>query len=233
MRRTRRPLAGFARSITLADSPLAGNSFVPRSFPRKVIPVRYRAKVASIARTKADQERKKAHRRTLALIVTIIAVPVLGTILAVVSTTEPELSELVPASKQVGGYIVLNWLELLRMRRNELNPASAELSGAAVRALGYMADGDKPAHAGDPVQDFVLLPEAGNFLDPPHRFGDQMIHVHLNESSRFPFSPRRLVWVWGTFRASRGDPSGPTPLYSFEHARVQLAERADIRRYFQ
>ncbi len=195
--------------------------------------MRYRARVASVARTKVDQERTKAHRRTLALIVAIFAIPVLGTILAVVSTTEPDLSELVPASKQVGGYIVLNWLELLQMRRNQLNPASAELSGTAVRALGYMADGDSPIHIGDLVQDFVLLPEAGNLLDPAHRFGDQMIRVRLSENNRIPFSPRRLVWVWGTFRAARGDPSGSLPLYSFELARVQFAERADIRRFFR
>ena len=116
---------------------------MPRSFSQKVIPMRYRARIASIARTKVGQERNRRHRRTLALIVTIASVPLLGTILAVVFTTEPELSELVPSSKQVGDYIVLNWAELLQMHRNELNPASAELSGAAVRALGYMADGDK------------------------------------------------------------------------------------------
>jgi hypothetical protein len=77
------------------------------------------------------------------------------------------------------------------------------------------------------------LPEAGSFLDPADRFGDQLVRVHLNESERVPFSPRRLVWVWGTFRASRGDPSGPTPLYSLESARMQFADRADIARYFQ
>jgi hypothetical protein len=195
--------------------------------------MRYRARVASIARTKVGQARNRAHRRTLALIVTIASVPLLGTIFAVVSTTKPELSELVSSSRQVDGYIVLNWVELLQMHRNELNPASAELSGAAIRALGYMADGDKPIHTGDLIQDFVLLPEAGNLLDPAHRFGDQMIHVHLNEGDRMRFSARRLVWVWGTFRASRGDPSGPTPLYSLEGARAYGADRADIARYFQ
>jgi hypothetical protein len=232
-RRTRPPLAGFTRSFTLPRSPLVENSFVAGRFPRKAIPMRYRARVASIARTKVGKERKRAHRRTLALIIAIASVPLLGIILAVVSTTKPELSELIPSSKQVGGYIVLNWAELLQMHRNDLSPASAELSGAAVRALGYMADGDKPVHASDLVQDFVLLPEAGNLLDPAHRFGDQMIRVHLNESDRIPFSPGQLIWVWGTFRASRGDPSGPTPLYSLEGARAQAADRADIARYFQ
>jgi hypothetical protein len=47
------------------------------------------------------------------------------------------------------------------------------------------------------VQDFVLLPEAGNFLHPAHRFGDQMITVHLEPDTRVRFSSRALVWVGG------------------------------------
>ena len=172
------------------------------------------------------------HRRTLALIVTIMGVPLLGTILAVVSTSKPDLSDLIPSNKQVGEYIVLSWRELLQTH-HELSSAAAKLDGAAVRALGYMVDGDKAIHAGDLVQDFVLLPDAGNLLDPADRFGDQMVSVHLRESDRIPFSPRQLVWVWGTFRASWGDPSGPTPLYHLESARTQPADRADIGRYFQ
>ncbi len=107
----------------------------------------------------------------------------------------------------MGAYIVLSWRELLQTH-HELSSAAAKLDGAAVQALGYMVDGDKSIHPGDFVQDFVLLPDAGNILDPADRFGDQMVSVHLRRSDRIPFSPRQLVWVWGTFRASRGDPSG-------------------------
>jgi hypothetical protein len=194
--------------------------------------MRYRARVASITSAKISQERTRVHRRTLALIVTIACIPLLGTVLAVVITTKPDLSDLIPSNAQVGDYIVLSWRELLQTH-HELRLATAKVDGAAVQALGYMVDGDKAIHPGNLVQDFVLLPDAGNLLDPADRFGDQMVSVHLRESDRIPFSPRQLVWVWGTFRVSRGDASGSVPLYHLVGARTQPADRADIGRYFQ
>jgi hypothetical protein len=194
--------------------------------------MRYRARVASIASGRIAEETNKAHRRTLALIVTTACVPFLGIILAIVATTKPDLSDFNPSNKQVGNYIVLSWRDLLQTH-HELSLATTKVDGAAVQALGYMVDGDKAIHPGDLVQDFVLLPDAGNLLDPADRFGDQMISVHLRESNRISFSPRQLVWAWGTFRVSRGDSPGPTPLYHLENARTQPADRADIRRYFQ
>jgi hypothetical protein len=199
--------------------------FLPESYV-----VRYRAKRSRI---QVSQERRREHRSALALITAIMCIPVLGTILAVVSTSKQELSDLVPTTNKLGGYAVLSWPELLRPDRHELNSVAARLDGAAVRVLGYMVEGDKPVHAGDVVQDFFVLPDAGNILDPADRFGDQMVNVRLRETDHIPFSPRQLVWVWGTFRASRGDPSGPTPLYHLESARVQTADRSDIGRYFQ
>jgi hypothetical protein len=191
--------------------------------------MRYRIKVA---RSKGDQERQREHRRTLALITTIACVPFLAVILIAVLSTEPDLSDLLPSNKQAGEYIVLSWSELLQPR-SQLNSAVMKLDGSAVRALGYMMEDDKVIRPGDLVQRFFLLPYAGNLLDPAERFGDQMVSVRLREGDRLPFSPRQLIWVWGTFRTSRGDPSGPTPLYSLENARAQAADRADIALYFQ
>jgi hypothetical protein len=191
--------------------------------------MRYRIKGA---RSKGDQERQRGHRRTLALITTIACVPFLAVILIAVLSTEPDLSDLLPSNKQAGEYIVLSWSELLQPR-SQLNSAVMKLDGSAVRALGYMMEDDKVIRPGDLVQRFFLLPYAGNLLDPAERFGDQMVSVRLRESDRLPFSPRQLIWVWGTFRTSRGDPSGPTPLYSLENARAQAADRADIALYFQ
>ena len=226
------PLTGFTRSVAPPSGPLARKFLEERCFASKVILMRYRARVASITSAKISQERSGVHRRTLALIVTVACIPLLGTVLAVVITSKPDLSDLNPSNKQVGEYIVLSWRELLQPH-HELSSAAARLDGAAVQALGYMADGDNSIHPGDLVQDFVLLPDAGNIMDPADRFGDQMVSVHLRPSDRIPFSPRQLVWVWGTFRASQGDSSGPTPLYRIESARTQPADRADIGRYFQ
>jgi hypothetical protein len=198
-------------------------------FSSKVALMRYRIKGA---RSKGDQERQREHRRTLALITTIACVPFLAVILIAVLSTEPDLSDLLPSNKQAGEYIVLSWSELLQPR-SQLNSAVMKLDGSAVRALGYMMEDDKVIRPGDLVQRFFLLPYAGNLLDPAERFGDQMVSVRLREGDRLPFSPRQLIWVWGTFRTSRGDPSGPTPLYSLENARAQAADRADIALYFQ
>jgi hypothetical protein len=191
--------------------------------------MRYRVKVA---RSKIDQERQKEHRRTLALITTIACVPFLTVILIAVLSTEPDLSDRIPSNKRVGEFIVLSWSELLQPR-GQLNTSAIKLDGSVVRALGYMMDDDQVMRPGDSVRHFFLLPYAGNMLDPAERFGDQMVGVRLREGDRLPFSRRQLIWVWGTFRVSHGDPSGPTPLYSLENARAQTADRADIALYFQ
>ena len=106
-------------------------------------------------------------------------------------------------------------------------------SGAAIRALGYMLDDDRVLRDGELVQDFVLLPDKGNLLHPMHRFGDQMVAIHLEDNSRMRFSSGALVWVWGTFRASPGDPAGRKPLYSLERAHAIPADKKDIRAYFR
>jgi hypothetical protein len=220
-----RPPAASTRSIASHLGPLVRKVLVGIHFAPKVVLMRFRAGIG--------QKRRMERRQTLALIMVIGCVPVIGTVLTVVLTTEPDLSDLVPSNKQIGEYVILDWSGLRQMRHDPLYSASASLDGTAVRALGYMVDGDTTAHSGDLVRDFFLLPDAGNLLHPAHRFGDQMIGVHLREGDRVPFSPRRLVWVWGTFRASPGDPSGPRPLYCLESAQTQIADRKDIERHFQ
>jgi hypothetical protein len=176
---------------------------------------------------------RREELKSLFLVTVITCVPVVGTLWAVISTTQPALSDLSPVTRQSGKYALLDWPAL----RQESHAPNAELpiiSGAAVQALGYMVEGeDKPAGPGTRVKEFVLLSEAGNIIHPAHRFGDEMIAVHLREGDEMLFSPRRLVWVWGTFRASLGDPAGPKPLYHLDQAQAQPADRTDIRRYFE
>jgi hypothetical protein len=162
--------------------------------------------------------------RTLPLVIAITCVPVLGTLLAVVSTTEPDLSDLKPILQPSSQYMLLDWFALRQGR------FSVE---GSVQALGYMVESGRSLHTGDWVRDFVLLPEAGNLLHPAHRIPDQMTAVHLREGEQIQFSPRSLVWVWGTFRASSGDPAGSQPLYLLDQARTQFADKSDISKYFK
>jgi hypothetical protein len=176
---------------------------------------------------------KSEERRTLILVLVIACVPVLGAVWAITSTSQPDLSDLSPLKLQSGEYPLLGWSTLLRDHSHALNAQAAIFSGASIQALGYMMEGAQPIAAGQPTKSFVLLPDAGNLLHPAHRFGDQMIAVHLRESDPIKFSPRALVWVWGTLRTSPGDPAGDEPLYALYNAHAELAPKTDIRKYFR
>jgi len=172
--------------------------------------------------------------RVLLLVTVIAGVPILGTIFVTASTSEPDLSELAPISDRTGGYVVLDRSLLLQDHPPDLRRATAGLAaGTEVQALGYMFDSGRPISRSEWVTEFVLLPEAGNLLHPAHRIRDQMISIHLEDGKRIQFSPRALVWVWGSFGVL-SEPSGRSkPLYTLQRASAKLAERTEIHRYFK
>ena len=120
--------------------------------------------------------------------------------------------------------MLLNWFDLQKGQFS---------ATASVQALGYMLEGDRPLSTGEWIQDFVLLPEAGNLLHQAHRIPDQMIAVRLHDGEQIQFAPRSLVWVWGTFRASPKDLAGLLPLYYLDQARVKRADKSEIPKYFK
>jgi len=171
--------------------------------------------------------------RILLLATAIAGVPILGTIFVTTATSEPDLAELVPINSRIANYVVLNWSELLWDHPSDKQKATLRLFDREIQALGYMFDGDRPITKGEWVEEFVLLPEAGTLMHPAHRIRDQMITVHLDDRKRIRFRPRVLIWVSGKFRVSSEPAVRSRPLYSLEHARVKLADKADIPRYFR
>jgi hypothetical protein len=169
----------------------------------------------------------------LVLVAVIAGVPILGTIYVTASTSEPDLSDLTPISQRAGNYRVLNWSALLQDQAHGLNTGTLIADGEEVQVLGYMLGSGRSTSKDQWVQDFILLPEAGNLMHPAHRIRDQMIAVHLEDGTRIQFAPRALVWVWGNFRASAGLGLRSEALYVLERARAKPADRADIQRYFK
>jgi hypothetical protein len=163
----------------------------------------------------------------------VIGLPFAGLLLAISVTSRPDLSNLIPIKSSEGNHILLHWSALLRDHPQSLDAGSPLFNGAPVQALGYMIESDRASAEGESVLDFVLLPDAGNLFHPAHQFGDQMIAVHLDPDARARFVSRALVWVWGTFRASAGDPAGSKPLYALDRAHVQPANKEEIPKYFK
>jgi len=156
-----------------------------------------------------------------------------GTVAVIALMSQPDLSELTPVASHTAGFSLLGWESLLRDQPHALDSGSAIASGAAVEVLGYVMDVNRTLENGQRVQEFILLPEAGNLIHPAHRFGDQMIDVHLRDAARFRFSPHTLVWVRGSLQPLPGDPIGDKPLSTIEQARAELADRGEIKKYFR
>ena len=169
----------------------------------------------------------------MVLVAFVAGAPILGTIFVTASTSEPDLSDLTPISQRADNFLVLNWSALLQDQAHVLNTGLVIPAGAEVQVLGYMLESDRSTRKDQWVQDFVLVPEAGNLMHPAHRIRDQMIAVHLEDGTRIQFVPRSLVWVWGNLRASGGLGLRSEALYVLERARAKPADRADIQRYFK
>ena len=122
---------------------------------------------------------------------------------------------------------------LERHRSHALRQGTSAFTGARVQVLGYMmTEVDHPLPTGKRGRELVLLPDAGNLPHPAHRFGDQMIAVHLAVGEETAFVSRSLVWIKGLLRASSGDPAGAKLLYHLEEATAFPAKQNRYREKF-
>ena len=193
---------------------------------------------ASLRAIGRSERRRRRHdltsRRTLRTLIWlgfVISIPTIAGIIAGSRTAVPDLSDLVPESLYSGDYLLLAWSDLER-NQGALRQGGPS-TGAPVRALGYMMEGEEPLRAGQSVSRFILLPDAGSLMHPAHRFGDQMIEVRLRAGEPVRFCGRCLVWVWGTLRMLPGNPKGPKALYVLEAAHSESAAHGDIAKYFR
>ena len=105
----------------------------------------------------------RAHEvRPLALMVDVAMIPGGGTVAVIALTTQPDLNELTPVASHTAGFSLLGWESLLRDQPHALDAGSAIASGTGVEVLGCLMDGNRTVENGKWVQEFTLLPEAGN-----------------------------------------------------------------------
>jgi hypothetical protein len=164
---------------------------------------------------------KRKETLTLWAILAAIGFPLLLAYILVAVDMRSDLSELNPA-KQVDdeGLVTIGWPDL-------------ERDGAQrrVRMIGYMMDGYQPSSDGTPVDMFILLPEAGQFLHPAHRVPNQMVEVRPRHAVLF--RRRGLVWAVGTLNRTTGKPGEDKAAWAMRDAEVQAAAQRDIAKWFR
>ena len=188
---------------------------------------------ARFSTTKRQREGTLSRRalKTLVLPLGVICLASAVPALFMMRRTGPDLFDFTPRSPRVDGYTLVAWHDLERSHGalKEGGPSAS----SPTRVLGYMMDVDRPIQNGNVVDRFVMLPDAGSAAHPAHRFGDQMIDVRLRIGTSVLFKDGGLVWVWGTWKVLAGNPTGDKPLYQLEDARVELADKAEIGKYFR
>lgn len=161
----------------------------------------------------ASQNRKVGNLKAISVAGACIIGPLLLTWLLLAADMRSDLSELTPRQANAAGIPLVGWRNL------------AARPEGRVRMLGYMMDRNQPARDGMPVTMFILMPKAGQFLQPAQRTPGAMVAIRLAHGQSVPFRFRSLVWTQGILR--RG-----TAVYTMEEASAQPAGEREIGRWF-
>jgi hypothetical protein len=179
----------------------------------------WRRRVSSLRRSRCTSR----ELRTLVLIFAGVAVPVLGAIAIQNLTKQRDLYNLVVRPEtQSRNPPIIGWSGLTE------KPCDCR-----VRILGYMMDMQKPVPDGMSVADFILVPDTGTLLHPPHQIPEEMIDIHLRAGRATRFKSRQLVWAEGLLTSCYVSNRGAEPLYCLTDASVLNAAIGDINRFFR
>ena len=127
------------------------------------------------------------------------------TIALVATSTQPSFgNRSFPQTTNQGNILVLDWPKLYTLAKYSLgvNPELRALSGASVRVPGYMlAFVEKPDRDGK-VNEFLLVPDVGNWLHPPHLDPGEVVLVRTHSGANARLLDRRAIWVEGKLSPS-------------------------------
>jgi hypothetical protein len=197
------------------------HSLVEYLVPGKPFLSYHRSVGARVIRRPDAGARKRKETLTLWAILAAIGFPLFLAYILVAVDIRSDLSELNPAKNaDDAGLVTIGWPDLER-----------DGAQGRVRMIGYMMDEYQPSSDGPPVDMFILLPEAGQFLHPAHRIPNQMVEVRPRHA--VPFRRRELVWAVGTLNRTTGKPDEDKASWVMRDAEVQAAAQRDIAKWFR
>jgi hypothetical protein len=150
---------------------------------------------------RTSKRRLKTSRRKQAVSFVAIALFVICAvslpILLVAISRRPDLYSRKPAPIKPG-VAVLDWQSLGDLLSSSVNPAAArpEWFGPEVEIAGYMISAP-PSQARQKVMHFVLVPDPGDWLNPPHFHPGEAIDVRLKDGEETRIKERIAVTVCG------------------------------------
>ena len=133
------------------------------------------------------------------------AVPLMAAAALIVVSMRPDLGNMrfLHAANETEAWTI-DWPTLYRLNAKDptVEYIRALLPTSPVRIPGYMlAFGDLPDRNGA-VRQFLLIPDPGNWLHPPHLDSGDVILVHMADGARIRLLSRSAVWVTGKLSLS-------------------------------
>jgi hypothetical protein len=196
------PLVAISRPLMRCFSSLAPKCSASRSVRLYTDLARFIPAVMKPLRSRSQRARRgrSADWKPLSIILLIVTIPTLGTIILVLFSSRPTLSDRTFSSfGDREGVNVVDWPKLYRLSQSSPEPdwLSLDFARSAVRVPGYMLPFQQsPDHEGK-VGEFLLVPDPGNWLHPPHLDPGEVVFVRMSGGLRTPLLNREPVWVEG------------------------------------
>ncbi|MGA3238935.1 MAG: hypothetical protein ABSG03_21875 [Bryobacteraceae bacterium] len=149
------------------------------------------------ARGTVSKTSQREQRLVFAAIALFMTCAVLGPVLLAMLSSRPDLWAVRPKVVRPGIEVV-DWQSLGSLLSGSVNPAAARPGwfGPEVQIAGYMLPVD-PGNAQRKVAHFLLVPDPGDWLDPPHLHAGEAIDVRLKDGQTTPLVARAVVTVCG------------------------------------
>jgi hypothetical protein len=147
--------------------------------------------------------RRKGPRRdvkTFLLVLLIALIPTVSSVLLVSVSARPSFEDRVFSPNECHGDAALvNWRTLLELDNPHASLVQfpAELLAPTICVAGYMLQFALPPVRQGNVTEFLLVPDPGNWLHPPHLEAGEVILVRTEQAQRTPLLQRQAVWVRG------------------------------------
>jgi hypothetical protein len=138
--------------------------------------------------------------KPLSIIFLIVGVPMIGGITLVSLSSRPSLSDRTFSGlAEREDVMIVNWPKLYSFgdRTAESDKMLQNLAGSAVRVPGYMLAFQQGPDPEGKVGEFLLVPDPGNWLHPPHLDPGEVVFVRMAGGLRAPLLNRVPVWVEG------------------------------------
>ena len=147
-------------------------------------------------RIKGSTTSQREQHLVFAAIALFMTCAVLGPVLLAMLSSRPDLYAVKPKAAR-SGVEVLDWQSLGSLLSGAVNPAAAHPGwfGPQVQIAGYMipvgpAKAQKVAH-------FLLVPDPGDWLNPPHLHAGEAIDVRLKDGETTRLVERIAITVCG------------------------------------